>query len=724
MKGSAMRCSIILLSLICCLAGCGPTTANSFVSTGDGGWECIKPTPSDQQWVAASFIDGETGWVLGGSFVVMKTSDGGKKWAPQGRRIEKAAQDMCFTDKSHGWIVGSGYGNSEDRSGIILKTTDGGVTWRKVLDGKTDGLRSVCFVNSKVGWAVGGLPSKVGVILKTTDGGETWVEQRCALAPTEKGTRVFEDVSFVDENTGWVVSAGRGAHKTTDGGKTWTAASVPGKGLLKRVQFVDDKTGWILSRNMFRTTDGGKTWTQHTFRPGQDDSKPLVNYHSHFADAQNGVVLSSGEVLRTSDGGKTWTLCPGISAGGVGPKVYMLNERDGWIACDGGLYHTSDGGETWQARTSQNGDSHYGVHFLNSKLGWVVGHTRRNNDWVGVALKTEDAGETWKSTVVPECGQLWRVQFVDERVGWTVGKDGAILCSADGGATWRAQNSGTKSFLLGLRFLDASFGWAVGREGVAVKTSDGGATWTKVSVGAMDDLWGVHFADRNTGWIVGDKGRIMKTADGGKTWVRQPSGVTACIAGIEFRNAMCGWASDSSGHILVTDNGGETWTKQDSGVEKQLVAIQFVDDQHGWAAGTPAVGTTDGGKAWFRQDAGGWAWDACFVNKNTGWIAGGRHVLRTTTGGLPGAVWAKQQADGAAANFGHLVVTKKSAGYLFAEHPDSRIGIHIKTSDDKPAIGDFIYVHGKIATENGEKIIAADSIDIMCAGWGVLPAKQ
>ncbi len=719
-----MRCSIILFSLICCLAGCAPTTGASLVSTGDGGWECIKPTPSAQQWVAASFVDRHTGWILASSFIVMKTTDGGKNWAPQGQRIPKAASDMCFTDRNNGWIVGSGYGNSDDKSGIVLKTTDGGVTWRKVLDGKTDGLRAVCFVNRNVGWAVGGLPSKVGVILKTTDGGETWIEQHCGLVGNERSMRVFEDVSFVDESTGWVISAGRGAHKTTDGGKSWTEVPMPGKGLLKRVQFVDDKTGWILSRNMFRTTDGGKTWTQHTFRPGQDDSKPLVNYDFHFADAQNGVVLSSGEVLRTRDGGKTWTLCPGISAGGVGPKVRMLNERECWIACDLGLYHTSDGGETWQARTSQNGDSHYGVHFLNPKLGWIVGHTRKNNDWVGIALKTEDAGQSWKSVVVPECGQLWRVQFVDERVGWTVGKDGAILCSGDGGDTWRAQSSGTKSFLLGMQFLDASVGWVVGREGVALKTMDGGVTWSKAGIGAMDDMWGVYFVDRNTGWIVGDKGRIMKTSDGGKTWKRQASGVTACIAGIQFSNAMCGWVSDSSGHILVTNNGGETWAKQDSGVEKQLVAIRFVDDQHGWAAGIPAVGTGDGGKSWHKQDAGGAAWDMHFVDKDTGWIVGAWNVLRTTTGGLPGAVWTKKQPDGAAASFGHLVITKKSQGYILAEHPDSRIGIHIKTSDGKPAIGDYIYVHGKIATENGEKIIAADSIDIMCAGWGVLPEKK
>ena len=83
-----------------------------------------------------------------------------------------------------------------------------------------------------------------------------------------------------------------------------------------------------------------------------------------------------------------------------------------------------------------------------------------------------------------------------------------------------------------------------------------------------------------------------------------------------------------------------------------------------------------------------------------------------------------QQADGTPANFGHLVVTKKSEGYLLAEHPDSRIGIHIKTSDAGVNVGDFIYVHGKVITENSEKIIAADSIDVQTAGWGILPPTE
>ena len=163
-------------------------------------------------------------------------------------------------------------------------------------------------------------------------------------------------------------------------------------------------------------------------------------------------------------------------------------------------------------------------------------------------------------------------------------------------------------------------------------------------------------------------------------------------------------------------------------MEGQLAGISFINEKEGWAVGInrEIIHTGDGGETWTTQDTGTWngVWDVVFTNPNNGWAIGGPIILRTTTGGLPGAVWAKKQADGTPANFGHLVVTKKSSGYLLAEHPDSRVGIHIKTSDSKPNVGDYIYIHGKVITENDEKIIAADSIDIQCAGWGILPPKE
>ena len=693
--------------------------AASYVSVGDGGWECVRPTPSRQQWVDAHFIDDKTGWILGLNFDIMKTTDGGKNWAPQGHRIEKVAYDICFTDKDHGWVVGGAYMSANDQSGIILKTDNGGATWRKVLDGKTDGLRSVCFVNNNVGWAVGGLPSKVGVILKTTDGGETWFKQDCGDPVKEGGTRIFEDVWFLDENTGWVVGGKRAVYKTTDGGKTWTLTTLPGKGWLRGVQFVDANTGWVLSQTMLRTTDGGTTWTEYAL------GKTPSTYDFHFSDAQNGVVVSAGEILRSLDGGRTWISNAETKVGGFSASAYMTDAKNGWLVWDYAFGQTSDGGKTWQVKSGGDGDVALGVNFVNPKLGWATGYTWKETDYACLVLKTADGGETWNRQVLPIKGKLNETFFLDEKLGWSAASDGKVVVTKDGGATWTEHDTGTKSYLMaGLQFLDANIGYAAGMQGTVIKTTDGGETWTRLDLGTMDGLWGISFVDESIGWVTGENGRIMKTTDGGQTWKRQVSGLTTCLGGLCFANEKVGWASDNKGTVTSTTDGGQTWVRQKSGVDQQLAMIRFIDDQEGWAASKPIIHTSDGGQTWTVQDHGTeLLWDICFADKEHGWAASAGGILRTTTGGLPGAVWAKKQADGAPANFGHLVVTKKSDGFLLAEHPDSRVGIHIKTSDTKPNVGDYIYVHGKVATENAEKIIAADSIDIMCAGWGVLPEK-
>ena len=40
--------------------------------------------------------------------------------------------------------------------------------------------------------------------------------------------------------------------------------------------------------------------------------------------------------------------------------------------------------------------------------------------------------------------------------------------------------------------------------------------------------------------------------------------------------------------------------------------------------------------------------------------------------------------------------------------------------DTTAKVGDYIYVHGKIASDGDEKVVDADSIDVITAGWGIV----
>ena len=68
---------------------------------------------------------------------------------------------MHFTDTNTGYAVG--------RSGKILKTTNAGVNWTFLNSGTSINLKSVYFTDMNNGYAVG----ESGIILKTTDAGIT-----------------------------------------------------------------------------------------------------------------------------------------------------------------------------------------------------------------------------------------------------------------------------------------------------------------------------------------------------------------------------------------------------------------------------------------------------------------------------------------------------------------------------------------------------------------------
>ena len=60
----------------------------------------------------APFLDEKTGWIVGEDCAILKTTDGGRHWTPQGPRIQRVLNSIHFTDKSHGWAAGEGNGGA------------------------------------------------------------------------------------------------------------------------------------------------------------------------------------------------------------------------------------------------------------------------------------------------------------------------------------------------------------------------------------------------------------------------------------------------------------------------------------------------------------------------------------------------------------------------------------------------------------------------------------
>jgi len=67
--------------------------------------------------------------------------------AAQKSGTEATLMGIHFRSPHLGWAVGTG--------GVILKTTDGGRRWRPVTSGTTSQITSVFFADAQHGWVVG-----------------------------------------------------------------------------------------------------------------------------------------------------------------------------------------------------------------------------------------------------------------------------------------------------------------------------------------------------------------------------------------------------------------------------------------------------------------------------------------------------------------------------------------------------------------------------------------
>ena len=111
---------------------------------------------------------------------------------------------VSFVDTNTGTVVG--------QDGIILRTTDGGNTWTVQFSGTGYSFQAVSFIDADSGIAVGNRPFFEPLIVRSTNGGTTWTTQ------SSPASQPFNAVSFVDANTAIAVGDVGTIVRTTTGG--------------------------------------------------------------------------------------------------------------------------------------------------------------------------------------------------------------------------------------------------------------------------------------------------------------------------------------------------------------------------------------------------------------------------------------------------------------------------------------------------------------------------
>lgn len=135
----------------------------------------IKTTNGGVNWVQQnlvsssdySFINENTGYVVGGGGLVHKTTNGGINWAQVFSRSGWVFFGVHFENEMNGMAVGSaGF------YGLTAKTTNGGLNWTQMFV-TNNTLNSIDFINGQTGYITGDW----GNIIKTTNGGLTFINE-------------------------------------------------------------------------------------------------------------------------------------------------------------------------------------------------------------------------------------------------------------------------------------------------------------------------------------------------------------------------------------------------------------------------------------------------------------------------------------------------------------------------------------------------------------------
>jgi photosystem II stability/assembly factor-like uncharacterized protein len=321
----------------------------------------------------------------------------------------------------------------------------------------------------------------------------------------------FDDISFVNETTGFVARATGGIWKTTDGGQSFTLSrssigAYPGTNLtahFRSIAFASATRGWagnlgpgsydaaVTDTNiLFETFDGGLNWTN---KPGftQTGMKGLCALH--VLDAQNiyggGRVRGPAYFIKSSNGGTNWSITNLTAAGVMGGimDVYFKDTTNGFLvgmdtnaynSCVAPYYHgciarTTNSGATWKvvAVTALNCCYFWKMSWPSPNVGYAS--LQQNGAMANhIFYKTTDGGATWVSNGIPFAAIgvssfYWQgVGFATEQEGWAGGDSGSgtanFLHTTDGGASWTPVGFSDSRRINRIRFLRPDFAVASG----------------------------------------------------------------------------------------------------------------------------------------------------------------------------------------------------------------------------------------------------------------------
>jgi photosystem II stability/assembly factor-like uncharacterized protein len=189
------------------------------------------------------FLNSNFGVVIGNKTKAFKTIDGGLNWA----NISIGTDTLDVFDievLSENKFVASGI------ESMLWFTDDGGQEWHAHSMGMPNPLFAIDFINENTGMVSG----CCGMLMRTTNGGVNW-SQEIYLTP---GYSVHS-LKYLSPNKIFIAADAGYIFRTSNNGTNWDSLAAPNGNDLYGMSFVNENTGWLVGiwGTIYKTTNGG-----------------------------------------------------------------------------------------------------------------------------------------------------------------------------------------------------------------------------------------------------------------------------------------------------------------------------------------------------------------------------------------------------------------------------------------------------------------------------------
>ena len=286
---------LLVLVLGVSLSGCVTTHLPMATSSP---WQA-QNLETDSNPLDVGFTDRSHGFLVGSNRMIQETNDNGATWNERSLDLPEEENFRLISidfNGDEGWIAG--------QPGLLMHTTDSGQNWTRLfLDTKLPGEP---YLITALGKHSAELATNVGAVYATQDSGVTWEAKVSDAAGSVRDLRRREDGGYVS-----VSSLGNFYATWEPGDSVWQVHQRVSSQRLQSIGYQPDGQLWMLARGaQIRLND----------EPGNLDSWskaiiPITNGYGYMdmawdADGAIWAGGGNGTLLVSRDGGDSWEMDP------------------------------------------------------------------------------------------------------------------------------------------------------------------------------------------------------------------------------------------------------------------------------------------------------------------------------------------------------------------------------------------------------------------------------